>query len=139
MEKQARETEAKAKREAELAAKEKARQEAEEAKAAAEAEAKAKKEAELAAGTELYQGIVKLTITPPIDFGAMKKLEESLHQVENLRLILLSGSIGEGTIIVISAEKPIPLINILRAMPSVEQAVKRNEKIMVILKPLVAG
>ncbi len=75
----------------------------------------------------------------PIDFGMMRKLQECLHQVENLRLVLVSGSVEEGTIIIVSVEKPIPLIDILRAMPPVEQVVKKNKTIVVTLKPPTAG
>ncbi len=114
----------------------KSSREAEEAKEKARIQAE---EAELAAGTELYEGIVKLTIMPPIDFGMMRKLQECLHQVENLRLVLVSGSVQEGSIIVISVEKPIPLIDVLRAMPPVEQVIKKDMKIMVTLKAPTAG
>ena len=151
---EARKAEAKAKKEAERAAKDRASREAEEAKRAKEAEAKAKKEAERAAkdrasredeeakrakegknrvkgededkeavSAELYQGIVKLTIAPPIDLGQVRKLEEYLSQVQDLRLVLIGGSVDEGTEIVVSAENPIPLMDVLREIPPVEQVV----------------
>lgn len=144
--KEARKTEAKAKKEAEQAAKETAKREAEEAKSAKEAEAKAKKEAERAAkGTvkgedeeavsaEFYQGIVKLTIAPPIDLGQVRKLEEYLSQVQDLRLVLIGGSVDEGTEITVSAENPVPLMDVLREIPTVEQVVKKGKKIQITLK-----
>ncbi|MBE9512552.1 MAG: hypothetical protein IMY77_00605 [Chloroflexi bacterium] len=138
---------AKAKKKVEQEAKERAMREAEEAKKAKEAEAKAKKKAEQTAketakrgakeavNAEPHRGIVKLTIVSPIDLGQVRKLEECLHQVQDLRLVLIGGSVAEGSEIIISAEKSIPLIDILREMPPVEQVVKKGKKIQIRLKP----
>jgi hypothetical protein len=64
----------------------------------------------------------------------MKKLEEALRQVQDLRLLLIGGSLDEGIKIVISAGKPIPLVSILREMPPVEQVVKKGKEIQVSLR-----
>ena len=144
------EAEARAKREAEekakTEAKEKAKRKAEEAKKAKEAEARAKREAEEKAKeklgreaeeamrAELYEGIVKLTIMSPINLGQIRNLEEHLRQVQDLRLLLTGGSVDEGTQIIVSAGKPIPLIDVLREMPPVEQVVKKGKDIQVTLK-----
>ena len=131
--KKAKEAEARAKREAE----EKAKKEAE-ARAKREAEEKAKeklgREAEEAMRAELYEGIVKLTIMSPINLGQIRNLEEHLRQVQDLRLLLTGGSVDEGTQIIVSAGKPIPLIDVLREMPPVEQVVKKGKDIQVTLK-----
>ena len=134
--KRAEEAEKKAKREAEQAAKERARIEAEEAKERTrrEAEERAKREAEKKVSAELYEGMVKLVIASPVDYEQMRKWEEYLHQVQNLHLVLVGSSVEEGTKVVISAEKPIPLISILREMPLVEQVVKLGKEIQVTLK-----
>ncbi len=151
--KTAREAEEKAKREAEQAAKErakreaeeakeKAKREAEEAKTAREAEQKAKREAEQKAKREaeekiranLYEGMVKLAIASPVDYGQVRELEGYLRQVQGLRLVLVGGSVEEGVKIVVSAEKPIPLVGILRELPPVEQVVKEGKEIQVTLK-----
>ena len=92
-------------------------------------------ETEERVGAELYEGIVKLTIAPPVDYEQMGKLEEYLRQIQNLHLVLVGGSVEEGTEIVVSADKPIPLISVLREMPSVEQVVKKDKEIQVRLKP----
>lgn len=142
--------EAKAKKEAERQAKEqagrdaeeakeRAKREAEEAKRVEEAEAKAKKEAgqpakEQAVSAELYEGMVNLVIASPVDLGQMRRLEEYLCQVQDLRLVVVGGSVDEGTKIVVSAEKPIPLIDIIRKMPPIEQVVKKGKEIQVMLK-----
>ena len=117
------------------AAKERAKREAEEAKKAEEAEKKAKRETEEKVSAELYEGTVKLTIVSPVDYKQMRKLEEYLRQVQNLRLVLVGGSVEEGTKIVVSAEKPIPLVSVLREIPSVEQVVKKEKEIQITLKP----
>ena len=122
--KEARLAEAKTKREAEKAANERAMREAEETKKAKEA-----------VNAEPYRGIVKLTIVSPIDLGQVRKLEECLHQVQDLRLVLVGGSVAEGSEVIVSAEKSIPLIDILREMPPVEQVVKKGKKIQIRLKP----
>lgn len=72
----------------------------------------------------------------PVDLGQMRKLEEYLQQAANLRLVLVGGSIDEGSMIVVLAEKPVSL-DVLRTMLPVEQVVEK--KITVTLKPLTGG
>ena len=57
-----------------------------------------------------------------------------MREVQNLRLVLIGGSVEEGTKIVISAEKPIPLVSVIREMPPVEQVIKKDKEIQVTLK-----
>jgi len=142
---EAKEAKEMAKREAKEA-KERAKRKAKEAKRAKQAEVKAKKEAGQAAreevreeareGTsaELYKGKVKLVVAPPVDLEQVRKFEEQLYQVQDLRLVLFGGSTDEGIEVVVSAEEPIPLIDVLREMPPVEQVVKRGKTIQIILK-----
>ena len=78
---------------------------------------------------------MKLTIASPVDYKQIRKLEEYLRQVQNLHLVLVGGSVEEGTKIVVSAEEPIPLLSVLREMPSVEQVVKKDKEIQITLKP----
>jgi len=77
---------------------------------------------------------VELVISSPVDFGQMKKLEDALRQVQDLRLLLIGGSLDEGIKIVVSARKPIPLVSTLREMPPVEQVVKKGKEIQVSLR-----
>ena len=124
-----------------------AKREAEEAKRAKEAEERARREAELAAReqakreaegvkeVELYEGMIELAILPPVDPSRIRKLEEALRQVEDLRVVLISGSVDEGTKVIVSAGKPIPLIDILSGIPVVEQAVRKGNEIQVSLQP----
>ena len=116
---------------------------AEEAKRAKLAEAAAKKEAEQATKekakreaeeAELYEGMVELVVLPPNDLGQIKKLEEGLWQVQDLRPVLIGGSTDEGAKIVVSVGKPIPLIHVLREMPPIEEVAKKGKKIQIMLK-----
>ena len=81
---------------------------------------------------------MKLAIASPVDCDQMRELEEYLCQVQELRLVLVGGSVEEGVEegikIIISAEKPTPLISVLREMPPVEQVVKKGKEIQVTLK-----
>jgi hypothetical protein len=116
-------------------AKEKAKKETKKAKAQAkqEAEPVAKKE-DKRSGAELYKGILRLTIMPPVDSGQVRKLEEHLSQVPDLQLVLISGSVAENTEIVVSTENPIPLLDILRDMPPVAQVTKKGKATQITLK-----
>ena len=71
---------------------------------------------------------------PPVDLGQVGELEEYLRQVQNLRLVLIGGSVEEGSEIVVSAEKPVSLISVLREIPLVERVVKKDKEIQVTLK-----
>jgi hypothetical protein len=72
---------------------------------------------------------VELTIVSPVDLGQTRKLEEYLRQVQGLHLELIAGSVDKGTVIVVSVAKPIPLIDVLREIPPVEQVVKEGNRI----------
>jgi hypothetical protein len=132
---EAQEAKEREKREAQEA-KEREKREAQEAKEREKREAQEAKIAEQAeeAGVEIYEGIVKLAIASPANYEQIKKFSEYLRQVQDLRLILVGGSVEEGNKIVISAEKPIHLVNALREMPPVEQVVMKGKEIQVTLK-----
>jgi hypothetical protein len=78
--------------------------------------------------------MVKLAISSPVDYDELRELSEYLRQVRELRLVLVGGSGEGGTKIIVSAEKPIPLVSVLREMPPVEQVVKKGKEIQVTLK-----
>jgi hypothetical protein len=71
---------------------------------------------------------------PPVDSGQVRKLEEHLSQVPDLQLVLISGSVAEGTEIIVSTESPIPLLDILRDMPPVAQVTKKGKATQITLK-----
>jgi len=126
-------------------AKEQAKNEAREAKQAKKAAAPAKntvaqkteeaaKKTETGTSSELYTGTVKLTIMPPVDLGQVRKLEEHLSQIKDLSLVLIGGSAAEGTEIIVSAENPIPLMDILQEIPSVAEVNKKGKTTQITLK-----
>ena len=56
------------------------------------------------------------------------------HRVEGLRLEAIGGSVEGGSEIIVSVENPIPLVDILKGMPSVAEAVKQGKDTRVVLK-----
>jgi len=78
--------------------------------------------------------MVELTILTPVDSKQIKNLEEALHQIQDLRVALISGSVDEGIRVTVLARKPIPLANILGEIPLVEQAAKHGKEIQISLK-----
>ena len=86
------------------------------------------------ARAELYQGLVCLMVSIPIDLIRLRELEEGLDQIEDLHLDLVGGAISEGTEILVSVKKPLPLLEVLNGMAPVEQATKKGKKIQIVLK-----
>ncbi len=125
-------------------AKEKAKREAKEAKEAKKktkkaekvkpAKEKPKKAVEPAAGAGLYRGIVTLNIAPPIDFAQLDSLKKALFEVGDLRVVMVGGAVGGGSRVLVSAEEPLPLLNILRGIPAVEEVAGKGDEIEVSLK-----
>jgi hypothetical protein len=64
----------------------------------------------------------------------MRELQRHLSQVEDLRIVMLSGSTDGGTTSTVTAEKAIPLTDILGDMPPVSQVDKMGNGIQVALK-----
>ncbi len=116
-------------------AKERAKRETEEAREVelvTEAVAKEKEAKEVS--TQLYEGTMNLIIIPPAGVLQIKNLEEKLRLIQNLRVALTRGSVDEPTRIVVSAEQPIPLIDVLSKLTTVDQVIKEGKKIQISLK-----
>ena len=64
----------------------------------------------------------------------MRQFAGSLGQIENLKIVWFGGSADEGTIIGVSVQKPMALIQIISGMPAVEKVDKKVDKIIVMLK-----
>ena len=75
-----------------------------------------------------------MSIMHPVDFILLRKLEECLRQVPDLRLVMVGGSVDQDTTIVVFAEKPLLLVDLLKEMPPVEQVITEDERIQVILR-----
>ncbi|MFC1892488.1 hypothetical protein ACFLYR_00390 [Chloroflexota bacterium] len=87
-----------------------------------------------AVGDELYQGRVELEIAAPIDFVQMVKLQAHLYEVPDLGLVSVGGSATGETAIVVVADKPLPLLSILKQMPLIKGVVKKENNIQVALE-----
>jgi len=74
-----------------------------------------------------YEGIVLQQIEK-------NQFKKCLRTVENLKIVLDSGSEDEGCIIVVSVQKPIALGSILSEMPIVEQVYRESRNVVVVLK-----
>ncbi len=74
-------------------------------------------------------------LMPPVDSEHMKEIGENLSKLKGMRLLLVGGSIEGGAQIVISVEKPTPLINVIKQMPLVEDVADNGREIQVWLKP----
>ncbi|MBI4285641.1 MAG: hypothetical protein HY670_07050, partial [Chloroflexi bacterium] len=139
--KKRKEAEEKARKEAErLAAEEARKQKEDEEKAQREAEEKAKREAEEARRRKeaeeagVYEGAVKVMVVPPIERTQVNSFEESLSRIPDLRLVFVSGSPAEGVEVVVSAQKPMRLADILRTLPGVAEVDTKNKRVIVTLK-----
>ena len=78
--------------------------------------------------------MVKLLVTPPINSRLLKELEGDLRRTTDISLILIGGTADGGIQIVVSADAPVPLIDILADMPQVENVNGNNDKIHILLK-----
>ncbi len=104
-----------------------------------DAEIAAKPKEAKAVTAQLYKGTINLLLMPPVDLLQIKNLEEKLHLIQNIRVILTSGSVAEGGVgelirIVVSTEQPIPLLDVLSQIPIVNQVTKKGKEIEVSLK-----
>ena len=98
------------------------------------AEAAAKETEVVEVSTQLYEGTINIVLMPPAGVLEIKNLEEKLRLIRNLRVILTSGSVDEPARIVVSAEQPILLIDVLSQMAVVDQVTKKGKEIQVLLK-----
>jgi len=81
----------------------------------------------------LYKGEVKLLIMPPVDSKNLKELEDGLRNTKGLKLLLIGGTADGGIQIVVSALKPIPILNALKETPQVKDAVGKDDAIYISL------
>ncbi|MFC1865431.1 hypothetical protein ACFLYB_01795 [Chloroflexota bacterium] len=83
---------------------------------------------------EMFEGMVKLQIAPPVDSRHMKELENKLRQIKGLKLMLIGGIADGGMHIVVSIKKRSPLLKILFDIPQVEEASGKGDEIYISLK-----
>ena len=88
----------------------------------------------MAEGVELFRGMVTLNIMPPIDLTQLDSFKEALLKVEDLRVVVMSGAVAEGSRMLVSVEEPLPLLGILRKIPAVGGVVPKGNEIEVSLQ-----
>jgi hypothetical protein len=134
---------------AKLAAKQRAKMETEEAKRAREFERWAKervnpaikektktKQAETieqTKGAGICEGVVRILVSG-VNSRQFKKLEDNLRLIEDLDILVIGGSVAVGTEFIVSADKPIPLVNALEEMQFVERVTEHGKTIQVTLR-----
>ena len=89
--------------------------------------------------TELYKGLVRIGVASGSEPEKVDDFEKQLGQLDNLKVLWTSGSEDEGTSIVVSLQKPTPLIGSLSALPAVKRTGKGGETVMVALKGELAA
>ena len=92
------------------------------------------KDAADADDSELYEGDVTLSIMSPEGFRAVRQFKKNLEKNDGLKIVLESWSEIEGTIIILSLQKPLALPNILKKMPIVGEVTKEQNRLAVTLK-----
>ncbi len=85
-------------------------------------------------GSEIFSGTITLQLVKPVNSKQIRIFEDYLKGVEELKLLSTYGSISEGPKIIISTEKPIPLVNILKTLTPVDQLSKKHGNIEVLLR-----
>ena len=130
----AKKVEAKATRRDEILARQERNKRATVDQRAGEAEAAAKAKATKEVNAQLYEGTINLVLMPPVGVLQIENLKEKLCLIQNLRVILTGGSVDEPNNIVVSAEQPIPLIDVLNHIPIVDEVTKKGKEIQILLK-----
>jgi F0F1-type ATP synthase membrane subunit b/b' len=83
---------------------------------------------------KLFVGTLELDIIPPGDSVPLTRLQKCLSQIPGLELLLTNGSAGERTKVTVFVAKPLPLLETLKKMAPVKNAVKDKGSIQVFLE-----
>jgi hypothetical protein len=134
---------------AKLAAKQRAKLKTEEAKRAIEFERWAKERVKTSAkgktktkqsetteqleGSGICEGVVRILVSG-VNSRQFKKLEDNLRLIEGLDILVIGGSVAVGTEFIVSADKPIPLVNVLEEIQFVERVTEHGKTIQVTLR-----
>jgi len=70
-----------------------------------------------------YDGRVDLGIVPPVDLAQFMKLRKGLQHIPQLKVLQITSSQKRGSTISTSLTEPIPLLDMLKVMPEVHEAV----------------
>ncbi len=75
---------------------------------------------ELSTRSKNYIGEVDLLLAPPIKVGPLSALYDELQGLPGLRVVRTSGTWDQGTIVTVSLDSPIPLLEMLSDLPEIE-------------------
>ena len=87
---------------------------------------------------DTYGKSVRLVIPSSVAFEQVAQFKGYLKDVGDLAVVMIGGSVDEGSIITVSVRESVDLIRVLEEMPVVENARKKGEDIAVKLKPPVS-
>jgi len=71
----------------------------------------------------LYTGEIELTVTVPVNLVAVSKLYNYLQTMPDLKVLYTRGSWDRGTAIMVSLDKPLPLIGMISKIPGIDVAI----------------
>ena len=86
-------------------------------------------------GPKIYDETVQLILPKSASRRQLAQFRQYLEEVEDLTIVMVSGSADEGPIFTVSPPKSTDLVHILNQIPAVEDARKKGEDIVVKLKP----
>ncbi len=72
---------------------------------------------------------------PPASFEQVGQFQECLKRVDDLKLVMVGGSMDEGALVIVSLQAPMALGKILNEMPMVAAVEKKGKKLVVVMKP----
>ena len=73
-----------------------------------------------------YEGKVDLDILPPVDLAQFMKFRRELQHIPQLKILQITSSVKEGSRISTLITEPIPLLNVLKTMPEVHDALVKS-------------
>jgi hypothetical protein len=87
----------------------------------------------------LYKGMMKVFINAPAEPLKIKALGEKLNDIENLRVLVISGGMGKNTEVTLSLNEDMPLIDILNSIPEVAGVTIKGKDIQLTLNQDTTG
>lgn len=82
---------------------------------------------------DLLQGNISLKVMAPLDQAKLRMFEEQLGQISELRVVLISGSADGAVEVIVAADKPLPVIDVLNGLPVVADVVNKGKQIQIAL------
>lgn len=83
---------------------------------------------------KLYVGTLELDITPPANSAQMERLQKCLWKVPSVQVLSVAEFAGKKTSVSVFLAKPLPMLNILREMSVIAEAVQHGKNIQVVLE-----